>query len=100
MIDKVQSFLTYWEKKYRHVWEADRDAYIRRYEKAQKPLSSFEADITRYLQVGDRYPWLGWCGAVATRWRARVEMEARPDWPRQREPRRRMRWTRSSQFIF
>jgi hypothetical protein len=51
IIDKVQSFLTYWEKKYRHVWEADRDAYIRRYEKAQKPLSSFEADIGRYLQV-------------------------------------------------
>ncbi|GIM07381.1 hypothetical protein Vretimale_11536 [Volvox reticuliferus] len=51
VIDKVQSFLTYWEKKYRQVWEADRDAYIRRYEKAQKPLSSFEADIARYLQL-------------------------------------------------
>ena len=35
------------------VWEADRDAYIRRYEKAQKPLSSFEADISRYLQCID-----------------------------------------------
>lgn len=51
IIDKTQAFLTYWEKKYRHVWEADRDAYIRRYEKAQKPLSSFDADISRYLQV-------------------------------------------------
>ena len=39
------------EKKYKHVWEIDRDAYIRRYERAQKPLSSFELDIQRYIQL-------------------------------------------------
>ena len=32
----------------------DKEAYIRRYEKAQKPLSSFEADISRYLQQKDK----------------------------------------------
>ena len=36
------------------MWEVDKEGYIRRYEKAQKPLSSFEADIVKYkqLQVG------------------------------------------------
>lgn len=51
IVDKVQAFLTYWEKKYKHIWEADKEAYIRRYEKANKPLSSFEGDIQRYLQL-------------------------------------------------
>ena len=51
IVDKVQTFLAYWEKKYRHMWEVDKDAYIRRYEKAQKPLSSFETDIQKYLQL-------------------------------------------------
>ena len=51
IVDKVQSFLAYWEKKYKHMWEVDKDAYIRRYEKAQKPLSSFESDIQKYLQL-------------------------------------------------
>lgn len=39
------------EKKYKHMWEGDKEAYIRRYEKAKKPLSSFEADIQKYLQL-------------------------------------------------
>ena len=47
----MQTFLAYWEKKYKHMWEVDKDAYIRRYEKAQKPLSSFETDIQKYLQL-------------------------------------------------
>jgi hypothetical protein len=25
------SFLNYWEKKYKHMWEIDKEAYIRRY---------------------------------------------------------------------
>eukprot|EP00798_Chlamydomonas_sp_ICE-L_P021926 gene21926-28972_t len=53
IVDKVQGFLTYWEKKYKHIWEVDKDAYMRRYEKAQKPLSSFDADIQRYNQLQD-----------------------------------------------
>jgi dynein heavy chain len=31
------------------LWDQDKDAYIRRYEKAQKPLSSYEADVTEYM---------------------------------------------------
>lgn len=46
-----RSFLNYWEKKYKTMWEVDKEGYIRRYEKAQKGLSSFEADIQRYLQL-------------------------------------------------
>lgn len=55
IVDKVQTFLSSWEKKYKHVWETDKERYIRRYEAAQppKPLSSFEADIQRYLQLQD-----------------------------------------------
>jgi hypothetical protein len=31
------------------LWDQDKDAYIRRYEKANKPLSSYELDIKEYL---------------------------------------------------
>jgi hypothetical protein len=26
----LYSFLNYWEKKYKHMWEIDKEAYIRR----------------------------------------------------------------------
>jgi hypothetical protein len=29
IVDKVQALLMYWEKKYKHVWEQDKEAYIR-----------------------------------------------------------------------
>jgi hypothetical protein len=32
-------------RSYKKLWDQDKDAYIRRYEKAQKPLSSYEMDI-------------------------------------------------------
>jgi dynein heavy chain len=53
IVDKVQTFLSSWEKKYKHMWETDKERYIRRYEAAQppKPLSSFEADIQRWVRV-------------------------------------------------
>ncbi|CAD7695690.1 unnamed protein product, partial [Ostreobium quekettii] len=51
IVDKVQQFLNYWERKYKHLWDQDKDAYIRRYEKAQKPLTSFISDITKYLDL-------------------------------------------------
>lgn len=35
--------------RYKKLWDQDKDAYIRRYEKAQKPLSSYEADVTEYM---------------------------------------------------
>ncbi|KAK9823872.1 hypothetical protein WJX72_006072 [[Myrmecia] bisecta] len=53
IVDKVQILLVYWEKKYKHMWDQDKEAYIRRYEKAQKPLSAFEADVTKYKELAD-----------------------------------------------
>lgn len=29
IVDKVQILLVYWEKKYKHMWDQDKDAYIR-----------------------------------------------------------------------
>eukprot|EP00976_Prorocentrum_cordatum_P070931 1180123-Prorocentrum_minimum.AAC.1 len=53
IVEKVQSFLSYWEKKYKHIWDQDKDAYIRRYDKAKKPLSAFDGDITKYKELQD-----------------------------------------------
>ncbi|KAL0040883.1 hypothetical protein WJX79_008591 [Trebouxia sp. C0005] len=53
IVDKVQTLLVYWEKKYKHMWDQDKDAYIRRYEKAQKPLSAFDADISKYADLSE-----------------------------------------------
>jgi hypothetical protein len=54
IVDPVQASLEHFEKRYRKLWDQDKDAYMRRYEKAQKPLSSYEADVTEYnnKQVG------------------------------------------------
>jgi dynein heavy chain len=54
VVDKVTAYTQYWEKEYKSIWEVDKEAYIRRYEKAQKPLSSFEADISRYMGQKER----------------------------------------------
>jgi hypothetical protein len=35
--------------RYKKLWDQDKNAYIRRYEKAQKPLSSYEADVSGYM---------------------------------------------------
>eukprot|EP00899_Mesostigma_viride_P014884 jgi/Mesvir1/23397/Mv21091-RA.2 len=53
IVDKVQQFLAYWEKKYKHIWDQDKEAYIRRYEKAKKSLSAFNADISKYKELQD-----------------------------------------------
>ena len=53
IVDKVQQFLGYYEKKFKHVWEADKEAYIRRYEKARKPLSAFSSDISKYKDIAE-----------------------------------------------
>ena len=29
IVDKVQQLLVYWEKKYKAIWETDKDAFIR-----------------------------------------------------------------------
>jgi dynein heavy chain len=44
---QLNKVLAYWDK-YRLLWEMDREAFIRRYAKANRPLSQFEIDISRY----------------------------------------------------
>nr|AML30862.1 axonemal inner arm dynein heavy chain 6 [Marsilea vestita] len=51
--EKVHLYLQYWEKKYKSVWDQDKDAYIRRYERAKKPLSAFDSDIVKYQDLQD-----------------------------------------------
>ncbi|BDA42104.1 Dynein heavy chain 2, axonemal [Coccomyxa sp. Obi] len=53
VVDRVQTLLLYWEKKYKLLWDQDKDAFMRRYEKAQKPLAAFEADIRRHRDIID-----------------------------------------------
>ena len=53
IVEKTQTFITFWEKTYKHVWEQDKEAYIRRYEKAKKPLSSFDTDIQKYKDLAE-----------------------------------------------
>ncbi|EKX36467.1 hypothetical protein GUITHDRAFT_97557 [Guillardia theta CCMP2712] len=49
-LDKLQKYLTFWEK-YKHTWDYDKDAYIRRYAKANRTLATFEQDIQRYREL-------------------------------------------------
>ncbi len=44
--DKLTKSLQTWEK-YKHVWDYDKDAFMRRYAKANRPTNSFDADIVR-----------------------------------------------------
>jgi len=48
-LDKLQKYLAFWEK-YKHIWDYDKDAFIRRYAKANRPLSAFDSDIVRYKE--------------------------------------------------
>ncbi|CAG9464381.1 unnamed protein product [Pedinophyceae sp. YPF-701] len=50
---QAKQFLDYWEKKYQHVWDQDKDAYIRRYKKADKPLLAFNGDTQKYQDLGE-----------------------------------------------
>ena len=43
----LQSYLSTWDN-YREIWEINKDAFIRRYQKLNPQVSSFEADIARY----------------------------------------------------
>jgi dynein heavy chain len=46
---ELQKYLSYWDK-YKPLWEMDKDAFIRRYAKANRPLSQYDIDITRYKE--------------------------------------------------
>ena len=48
--DKFQKILSTWEK-YKHIWDYDKDNWMRRYAKANRTLASFESDIQKYKEL-------------------------------------------------
>ena len=44
---ELQKYLSYWDK-YKLLWNQDKNAFIRRYAKADRPLSQYRIDIERY----------------------------------------------------
>ena len=57
----LQNYLSTWDN-YREIWEIQKDAFIRRYQKLNPQVSSFDADIARWVESW--FPWgffvLGW----------------------------------------
>jgi dynein heavy chain, axonemal len=49
-VDKLQKYLSFWEK-YKHVWDYDKDAYIRRYARSNRTLAAFESDTQKYKDL-------------------------------------------------
>ncbi|CAM9228493.1 unnamed protein product, partial [Choristocarpus tenellus] len=47
---ELQKYLSYWDK-FKHIWDNDKDGFIRRYGKANRGLSQFQADIDRYREL-------------------------------------------------
>ena len=39
-----------WDR-YKHIWDVDKDAFMRRYAKANRALTAFETDIARYREL-------------------------------------------------
>ncbi|KAG9346625.1 hypothetical protein JZ751_006936 [Albula glossodonta] len=48
----LQTYLKTWDK-HREIWEINKDSFIRRYQKLNPPVSSFDADIARYTEVAN-----------------------------------------------
>jgi len=48
----LRSYLSVWDN-YREIWELNKEAFIRRYERLNPPVSSFDADIARYTEVAN-----------------------------------------------
>eukprot|EP00795_Rhopilema_esculentum_P016694 gene16694-8141_t len=48
----LMSYLSVWDS-YREIWELNKEAFIRRYERLNPPVSSFDADIARYTEVAN-----------------------------------------------
>ncbi|XP_029784654.1 dynein heavy chain 2, axonemal [Suricata suricatta] len=48
----LQSYLKTWDL-YREIWEISKDSFIRRYQRLNPPVSSFDADIARYTEVAN-----------------------------------------------
>ena len=47
-------YLTTWDS-YREIWELDKEAFIRRYQRLNPPVPSFDADISRLVYFIDPY---------------------------------------------
>ena len=50
ILPKLQKYLNQWDK-YKNIWDVDKDAFMRRYAKANRALTAFETDIVRYKDV-------------------------------------------------
>uniref|UniRef100_A0A8C8XZF1 Dynein axonemal heavy chain 2 n=1 Tax=Panthera leo TaxID=9689 RepID=A0A8C8XZF1_PANLE len=48
----LQTYLKTWDL-YREIWEINKDSFIRRYQRLNPPVSSFDADIARYAEVAN-----------------------------------------------
>uniref|UniRef100_A0A8C4S375 Dynein axonemal heavy chain 2 n=1 Tax=Erpetoichthys calabaricus TaxID=27687 RepID=A0A8C4S375_ERPCA len=48
----LQTYQKIWDK-YREIWEINKDSFIRRYQRLNPPVSSFDADIARYAEVAN-----------------------------------------------
>uniref|UniRef100_H3A7W8 Dynein axonemal heavy chain 2 n=1 Tax=Latimeria chalumnae TaxID=7897 RepID=H3A7W8_LATCH len=48
----LQNYLKMWDT-YREIWELNKDSFIRRYQRLNPPVSSFDADIARYTEVAN-----------------------------------------------
>lgn len=51
---QVTVLLSQLEKRYRSVWTVERDVYMRRYQRANKPAAAVEADIARHVALGEQ----------------------------------------------
>ena len=49
---ELQKYLSYWEK-YKSLWELDKENFIRKYAKQNRPLSQYDIDIQRYKDLQD-----------------------------------------------
>ena len=60
----LQNYLSTWDN-YREIWEIQKDAFIRRYQKLNPQVSSFDADIGRWVvpHFIALVCWLVWCGS-------------------------------------
>ena len=46
----LQAYLMTWDK-YKDIWEINKDSFIRRYQRLNPPVTSFDADIHRYCSI-------------------------------------------------
>lgn len=79
---KMSKYLTTWDR-YKHIWDVDKDAFMRRYAKANRSLTAFETDIQRCVPIG------AGAALIASRERACVALRHVRSSPRPAAARRR-----------